>query len=135
MVGRDALPPVEAIGREPVMSDQRESVLTAMYEGFNARDIDAVLAQMDETVDWPRAFEGDRVTGLDAVRGYWTQQWTEIDPTVTPVGVTWRSPDVAAVEVDQVVRDMDGNLLGEGRVLHVYSFTGDLVSRMDVEPA
>jgi hypothetical protein len=43
--------------------------LRATYVAFNARDIDAVLAQMTADVDWPNAWEGGRVQGRDAVRG------------------------------------------------------------------
>ena len=38
-----------------------------------------------------------------------------------------------AVEVHQVVRDLDGTPVADGRVLHVYAFRGELVARMDVE--
>ena len=30
----------------------------ALYEAFNRRDIDAVLAMMSEEVDWPNAWKG-----------------------------------------------------------------------------
>jgi hypothetical protein len=36
---------------------------------------------------------------------------------------------------DQVVRSLDGTVLGEGDVVHVYSFRGALIARMDVEDA
>jgi hypothetical protein len=39
-----------------------------MYEAFNARDIDAVLLQMGEDVDWPNAWEGGRVHGHGSIR-------------------------------------------------------------------
>jgi hypothetical protein len=35
--------------------------LRATYAAFNARDIDAVLAQMTADVDWPNAWEGGHV--------------------------------------------------------------------------
>ena len=104
-----------------------------MYEAFNARDIDAVLRQMAADVDWPNAWEGGRVHGHEGVRDYWTRQWSAIDPAVEPVGFTTRSDGSIAVEVDQVARGLDGALLGEGRVLHVYVFRDDVIARMDVE--
>jgi hypothetical protein len=118
---------------DDAMSRDRLDRLRATYEAFNARDIDAVLAQMADDVDWPNAWEGGRVVGHDAVREYWTRQWAEIDPSVDPVEFTERSDSTVAVEVHQVVRSHDGALLGDGRVLHVYTFRGDLVARMDVE--
>jgi hypothetical protein len=88
---------------------------------------------MAANVDWPNAWEGGRVYGHDGVRDYWTRQWAVIDPTVEPVAFITRSDGSIAVEVDQVVRRVDGTLVGQGRVIHVYAFRDDLVTRMDVE--
>jgi hypothetical protein len=110
-----------------------EELLRTMYDGFNARDIDAVLAAMTDDVDWPRAFKGGRIVGQEAVRDYWTEQWAEIDPRVTPVGFETQLDGRIAVQVDQVVHDVNGELLGSGTVMHVYAMRDGLVSRMDVE--
>jgi hypothetical protein len=37
------------------------------------------------------------------------------------------------VDVAQSVRDLDGALISEGRVLHVYVLKDDLFARMDVQ--
>ena len=120
-----------------VSAFERERRLRATYDAFNARDIDAVLRQMTRDVDWPNAWEGGRVHGHEGVRTYWTRQSAAIDPTVTPVAFTTRSDGSIAVEVHQVVRDLDGTVLGEGRVLHVYVFRDDRVARniVDDDPA
>jgi ketosteroid isomerase-like protein len=94
--------------------------LRAMYEAFNARDIDAVLGQMAEDVDWPNSWEGGRVHGREAVREYWMRQWAAIDPTVEPLAFTTRSDGSIAVEVRQVVRGLDGTQLADARVTHAY---------------
>jgi len=107
--------------------------LEAVYRAFNAREIDTVLEQMTPDVDWPNAWEGGRVHGRDGVRDYWTRQWAAIDPTVEPVGYTTRLDDTVAVRVHQVARSLDGTVLEEGHVHHVYAFRGDLIARMDVE--
>jgi hypothetical protein len=112
---------------------KRETQLRAMYKAFNARDIDAVLLQMTEDVDWPNAWEGGCVHGHEGVRDYWTRQWSAFDPTVKPVGFTPRPDRTIAVEVNQVARGLDGMLLGEGRLLLVYTFSNDLIARIDVE--
>lgn len=105
----------------------------ALYEAFNRRDIDAVLAMMSSEVDWPNAWKGGRLTGREAVRDYWTAQWAEIDPRVEPLSVTERADGSLAVRVRQVVRSPDGELLGEGEVVHVYRIRDGLIDRMDVE--
>jgi hypothetical protein len=115
------------------MSGERLDMLRDTYAAFNARDIDAVLAQMTDDVDWPNAWEGGRVVGHDAVRDYWTRQWAEIDPTVEPVALRERPDGTVAVDVRAVVRSRDGTLLDDRRVVHVYAFREDLISRMDVQ--
>ena len=68
------------------MNYERE--LTALYVAFNAREIDQLLDAMTDDVDWPNAREGGRLHGKEAIRDYWTRQWSEIDPTVEPVSFT-----------------------------------------------
>jgi hypothetical protein len=107
--------------------------LTSLYVAFNARDADGVLAAMTDDIDWPNAWEGGRLRGKEAVRDYWLRQWAEIDPRVEPVSISERPGGAMAVEVDQVVRGLDGALLSRGRVVHVYTLRDGLVARMDVE--
>jgi ketosteroid isomerase-like protein len=109
-----------------------EKLLRELYVRFNARDIDAVLEHLAPDVDWPNAWEGGRVRGHAEVRAYWTRQWQAIDGTVEPKEIDVDG-DRAVVTVEQTVRDLDGNLLSEDVVTHVYEFRDGLVTRMDVE--
>jgi ketosteroid isomerase-like protein len=114
----------------------RHDVIRAAYRAFNERDLDAALELLHPDVDWPNAWEGDRVVGRAAVRAYWLRQWEVLDPEVHPRRVRELPDGRAEVLVHQVVRDREGDLLGETLVLHTYTFAGDLVSRMDVgDPA
>jgi hypothetical protein len=110
-----------------------EDVLRRTYSAFNARDVDAVLAVMHPDVDWPNAFEGGRVRGRELVRAYWARQFDQINPKVTPVAFAARDDGRVAVEVHQVVKSLEGEVLSEGPVVHVYLFVDGLVQRMDVE--
>ena len=112
---------------------EHEPRLRALYAAFNAREIDTVLAALADDVDWPNAWEGGRLRGRAEVRDYWTRQWAEIDGRVEPVGFTSLPDGRVAVEVEQTVRDLDGVLLSEGRVRHVWAFRAGLVASMDVE--
>jgi hypothetical protein len=112
-----------------------EELLRRAYAGFNARDVDGVLALMHPDVDWPNALEGGRLRGHDTVRAYWERQFAQISPHVDPRGVTRRPDGRIAVDVHQVVRSLDGDLLSEGDVVHVYALRDGLVERMDIEPA
>ncbi|TVT39339.1 nuclear transport factor 2 family protein [Hymenobacter setariae] len=116
------------------VSDADRQLITAAYDAFNARQIDAVLATMHPDVAWPRAWEGDHVQGYAQVRAYWTQQWQEINPVVEPVAIS-RLPDGrAAVLVQQTVHDLNGKLLHEGQTRHIYTIREGLIQRMDIQP-
>jgi ketosteroid isomerase-like protein len=109
-----------------------QALLRRAYDAFNERDIDAALELMHPDVDWPNGMEGGRELGLSAVRDYWTRQFSMIDSHVEPLGFTTQGDDTVAVDVHQVVRDLEGNLLSDERVEHVYKFRGGLVERMDI---
>jgi hypothetical protein len=116
-------------------STDDEALLRRAYEAFNARDIDAALALMHADVDWPNAFEGGRVHGREAVHAYWTRQFAQIDPRVTPLAFARRDDGRVAVDVHQVVRSPAGDVMSDEAVVHVYAIRDGLVARMDVEPA
>jgi len=108
-------------------------LLIAAYRGFNARHIDAVLALMHPDVVWPNGMEGGYVHGHEGVRAYWTRQWGMIDPHVEPVMIKKGEQGRTVVEVHQVVRDLDGNLLLDTIVHHAYTLREGLIERMEIE--
>ena len=107
-------------------------LLKETYAAFNARDIDAALVLMSPDVAWPRAFKGGFVQGPEAVRAYWTEQWSEIDPNVEPVSFHQESADSILVEVHQVVHDLTGAVLADDLVGHRFRFADGLISKMEV---
>ena len=113
------------------MSDA-ETLMRKVYAAFNAREIDAMLAVFHPQVDWANGMDGGHVHGLDAVRAYWTRQWTMIDPRVEPMRVD-EANGVVTVEVRQTVRDLAGGVLSDGVVRHRYRLEGGLVRRMDIQ--
>ncbi len=110
-----------------------ESLLGRMYEAFNRRDVDTVLAAMHPAVDWPNGWEGGRVIGRDEVRSYWRRQWAEVDPTVIPVAFEQAPDGKTFVRVQQTVKDLSGNLLADSEVIHVYTFENGLIKAMDIQ--
>jgi hypothetical protein len=109
--------------------------LKHVYNLFNARDMETVLAAMHENVMWANGMEGGHVHGRDAVRGYWTRQWTMIDPRVEPVAFSKGPEGEAIVEVHQVVRDLNGNLLLDQMVGHIFTIEEGLIRRFDIRGA
>ena len=116
------------------MSDEVE-LLKRLYDGFNARDMETVLAAMYEDVIWANGMEGGHVRGRNEVRTYWTRQWAMIDPHVEPVAFADGPDGEVIVEVHQVVRDLNGNLLADKMVGHVFRIEDGLVERFDVRGA
>ncbi|MFL5335533.1 MAG: nuclear transport factor 2 family protein, partial [Geminicoccaceae bacterium] len=57
-------------------------LLQRIYDRFNARDIDGVLAVLAADVAWANGMVGGHVHGREAVREYWTRQWTMVSPHV-----------------------------------------------------
>jgi ketosteroid isomerase-like protein len=117
------------------MQNKREQI-AEMYAAFNRRETDRVLAYMRPDVDWPNGMEGGRVHGREAVRAYWTRQWGMVDPHVEPVRIEDEDAGDTVVDVHQVVRDLEGKVLMDRMVQHVYSFRDGLIERMEIrEPA
>ncbi len=120
------------------MTEPRTShieLLRAAYAAFNARDADAALALMTETVAWPRAFKGGVVRGPDEVRAYWKAQWNEIDPCVEPIGFALEQDHRILVQVHQVVRDLAGTTLADDYVGHRFSIVDGQIESMELEVA
>jgi hypothetical protein len=112
-----------------MLTDQ--DILLEAYKAFNARDIDAVLAYMHADVDWPNGMEGGRVHRHEGVRNYWMRQWGLIDPHVEPI--RFRTEDGrTVVEVHQVIQSLDGNILSDTMVQHIYQMREGLITRMDI---
>jgi ketosteroid isomerase-like protein len=117
-------------------------LIKRLYDRFNARDIDGVLVALTDDVAWANGMDGGHVHGLDAIRDYWTRQWSMVSPHVEPVGFQ-RSGDGAVIaEVIQTVRDLDGNPLQEQThglkdktVGHVFRLRDGKVARFDIRDA
>jgi hypothetical protein len=111
------------------------NLLKHLYDRFNARDMESVLAAMDADVMWANGMEGGHVHGRDGVRSYWTRQWTMVDPHVEPIAFSGGPKDEVIVEVHQVVRDLSGDLLADKKVGHVFRIENGLVKRFDIRGA
>jgi hypothetical protein len=107
-------------------------LLKRVYDRFNARDMETVLAALHQNVIWANGMEGGYVHGREGVRSYWTRQWAMVDPRVEPVAFTEGCNAEVIVEVHQVVRDLEGNLLSDKMVGHIFRVENGLVSQFDI---
>ena len=109
-----------------------QALIAQAYSAFNRRDVDGALAVMSENVDWPKASEGGRVVGKEAIRAYWTRQWAEFDPHVEPLEVTNREAGRTEVKVHQVVKASNGDILSDQTLWHIFTIVHGLIERMDI---
>lgn len=122
--------------------DDDVKTVERMYVSFNVRDIDGVLAVLTDDVAWANGMDGGHVHGREAVREYWTRQWTMVSPRVVPVGFQRTADGAIVAEVRQSVFDLEGKPL-EGQthglkdktVGHVFHFRDGKVARFDIEDA
>jgi hypothetical protein len=114
--------------------DREIQLLRAAYAAFNSRDIGAALALMTADVTWPKAFKGGFAHGPDEIRAYWTEQWSEIDPHVEPIGFYPEDASQVLVDVHQVVRDLSGSEIADERVGHRFIIDDGLIRAMEICP-
>jgi hypothetical protein len=110
-------------------------LLKLLYDRFNARDMETVLTAMHEDVIWANGMEGGYVHGRDGVRSYWTRQWAMIDPHVEPFEFSSGSNGEIVVEVHQVVLDLQGKVLVDQIVGHIFQIENGMVKRFDIRGA
>ena len=110
-----------------------QTTLTQLYKDFNNRNIGAVLAYLHTNVTWPNGWKGGYVHGHDEVQAYWLRQWQEIDPTVMPISFQVKQGGKVAVDVHQVIKDLNGQVLSDSQVIHVYTFEEEKVRAMVIE--
>lgn len=112
-----------------------ETFLRHIYERFNARDMETVLAAMHEEVQWANGMDGGYVYGRDGVCAYWTRQWPLVDPHVEPMAFSRAEDGAVVVEVHQTVRDLSGNLILDRMVGHIFHLEKERIRRFEIRGA
>ena len=107
----------------------RAAAIRRLYDAFNRRDVDTVLAALAPDVAWPNMLDNITIHGHDAVRAYWLRQFDTTAPNVEPTAIEGDG-DVVVVHVHQVVRDLAGAVLQDKAVVHTYTFRDGLVVAM-----
>lgn len=111
-------------------------VLYKLYNDFNTRDIEPVIAMMHPLVKWANGQFGGYVHGRDGVREYWKAQFQMIDPHLEPVDLQIAQDGSAVFTVRQTVRDLGGNMLLDKTLKHIFSFDDGLIRTFEIgEPA
>jgi hypothetical protein len=113
-------------------ADKVRNLIEKVYAAFNRRYTDEIFSHMDPEVHWPNGWEGGYVEGYSGVRDYWTRQWVEINPKVFPLGIHQMADGRVQVEVHQIVKDLEGNLLLDAKIKHVYTLENGLIKTMEI---
>ena len=114
------------------MADNR-TLIERAYAAFNERDVDGALALMNEDVSWPKASEGGKVVGKEEVRAYWTRQWSTFDPRVEPREIVDLGGGKIEVRVHQLVKNLQGDVLSDTEVRHVFTVEDGHIKSMDLK--
>ena len=113
------------------MADNK-TLIEQAYSAFNKRDIDGALVLMTEDVSWPKASESGKVVGKEEIRAYWTRQWGEFDPFVEPLAMNEEDGRKIRVKAHQLVKSLQGDVLSDSEVLHVFTVNSGLIAAMDL---
>lgn len=111
----------------------RQKIIEQAYKDFNERNAEAVLLQMDKDVLWPNGWEGGYVKGYSEVKEYWTRQWKSINPLVIPVSFKENINGSLEVKVHQIVKDLQGKIISDTIIFHVYVFENDKIKSMEIK--
>lgn len=103
-----------------------------LYTAFNRREIEMLLSLMQPDVQWANGMDGGFVYGRAAVRQYWANQFTLICSEVEPLKVEQLDDGRQLLTVHQVVHDLQGNLLKDHIVQHIFTITDGLISVFEI---
>jgi len=110
----------------------KQQFLQNLYEAFNKREIETIISLMHPNVKWANGMEGGFVHGRDQVREYWRKQFEIIQGQLEPLEYETDENNRSIVTVHLVVRDLEGNLLLEKTVQHIFTIENDLISLFEI---
>ena len=112
--------------------EDSENFFQDLYKNFNDRNIDRVISKMTDDVKWANGMDGGYVYGHDAVRDYWTRQFTMVSSNVTPLEIETGN-DIVKIKVHQVVHDLNGNLLADEFVYHIFHLRENKIAVFEID--
>ncbi len=113
------------------MSDNRQ-FLQNLYDAFNRREIETIIAKMHPNVKWANGLEGGFVYGRDAVREYWTNQFKAIQPELETLKFERDESGRSVVTVHQIVKDLEGKVLVDTEVRQIFTIEDGLISLYEI---
>jgi hypothetical protein len=111
--------------------DNNARFFETLYKDFNDHKIESVIANMTENVKWANGMEGGFVYGRDSVRSYWRKQFEQMQSRVKPLKIE-TDRDIVKIKVHQVVHDLEGKLLSDTIIDHVFHMQNGQVAEFDI---
>lgn len=85
---------------------------------------------MAGNVQWANGMDGGYV--YDGVRAYWTKQFEIVSSNVTPLEIIEEN-GIVKIKVRQVVHYINGNLLSDNIVYHLFTLKNRKITRFDID--
>ena len=119
------------ISKQNNKMEDLENFFQDLYKDFNDRKIDLVISKMTGDVKWANGMDGGYVHGHDAVKDYWTRQFTMVSSKVSPLEIE-AGKDIVKIKVHQVVHDLNGNLLADESVYHLFHLQENKIAVFEI---
>ena len=119
------------ISKQNNKMEDPENFFQDLYKNFNDRKIDLVISKMTGDVKWANGMDGGYVHGHDAVKDYWTRQFTMVSSNVSPLEIETGN-DIVKIKVHQVVHDLNGNLLADEFVYHIFHLQENKIAVFEI---
>ena len=112
--------------------NSNQQFLQKLYEAFNKREIEKIIAKIHPDVKWANGLEGGFVYGRDAVREYWTNQFKAIQPELENLKFEMDEQNRNIVAVHQIVKDLQGDVLVDTEVRQIFTIEDGLITLYEI---
>jgi ketosteroid isomerase-like protein len=113
--------------------DDAQALLTKVYDAYNRRDFADLSVFLAPDTNWPDLVEGGRLIGPEALGAYWARNDKMITVDIAVVSITNQPDGRVAAEVNQVVRNLAGQVWSDTCERHIFTLRDGMVARLDVE--
>jgi hypothetical protein len=100
-----------------------------MYDAYNARQMDAALADLHADVEWDGGAEG-MLHGKEAVERHWRSQWRDVDAKVYIQSSAWKNSSLV-LQVRLEVATPRG--VSEQHIQNAITFSDGLVASLRIK--
>lgn len=113
--------------------EKETELIKQLYEDFNVRKADAILAKLTDDVIWANGMEGGYIQGHKDLRDYWERQWAMLNPQIKAVGFSKTEDGSILVDVLFNGHSPQGQVFKDMQAGHVFHIKNGLVSRFDIQ--